>query len=99
MCAQFWHLGGPAVKLSPRSLRIGDHTTLALSDFGEAELSEGEEYGWRSPAPGHRIGAPVLRVHGAGTSPVKLAAVLCLDEQFTGLRIDLVQETATLKID
>jgi hypothetical protein len=94
---QFWHLGEPAVALSPRSFCIGDRAVLAVADCQAVELSEAGEHGWRSPALGVKLSAPVIRVSRRGTPPMLLAAVLSLEESPSALELDITYPTC-LKI-
>jgi hypothetical protein len=76
---QFWHAGQPVTRLAPRSFRIGARAVLSTAEGWESEVLEGGEFGWRSPALGWKIEAPVIRVAATVQLPVRLVTVLVLD--------------------
>ncbi len=78
MVEQFWHTGPGAGRLGPRTFRLGLHATIALD--GEAEIAEGGEFGWRSPAFGVRVPSPVIRLNLAATLPARLVTRIALSE-------------------
>ena len=58
---QFWHPGRPVDAVAPGCFRIAGSAFLLLDfDDGGAELTEGEEYGWRSRAFGVKEPWPVI---------------------------------------
>jgi hypothetical protein len=69
---QFWHAGQAVTEISPRRFRIGESAQLLLTHAG------GCEDGWRSPAPGKRVPAPVVRAEARGALAVRMGAVLDL---------------------
>ncbi len=75
---QFWHAGPEARVLSPREIALGAGAVLALD--GEAEMSDGGEFGWRSPAFAARVPAPVIRRHRRTTLPARFEARILLSE-------------------
>ncbi len=75
---QFWHPGAYARALSGREFALGAGAVLALD--GEAELSEGGEFGWRSPAFAVREPAPVIRRVRHTTLPARFEARITLSE-------------------
>ena len=72
---QFWHLGGQVEECAPGCFRIGDAGMLFL-DGDAAELSEGGEFGWRSPAYGWKEPSPVIVTRRTGERAVQFGAVL-----------------------
>lgn len=88
---QFWHLAEPGLALSPRSFRIGKSAVLALAGFDTIELSQGGQHGWRSPAPGLKLPAPVIRASRRCALPLRAAAALCLDDVAEPLEIELLE--------
>jgi len=75
---QFWHAGAPIEQLAAHAFAIGGDAVLTLAErtTGATRIFEGREVGWRSPAYGCRIAAPVLCVSAQGRFPMNLAAVL-----------------------
>jgi hypothetical protein len=93
---QFWHFGEPVLALSTCRFRIGSQTQMVLPAQSAAELSEGGEHGWRSPAFGQKRAAPVLRVHRQTALPAGFWSVLdfrCEDRPAV-LRTDVETEGA-----
>lgn len=88
---QFWHLGEAPVLIAPRSFRVGSRAALILAGCESVELSEGGQYGWRSPAPGVKLPTPLVRCALRATLPVHLAALLSFTAQPPAL--ELVRET------
>lgn len=84
---QFWHLGQGPAAIAPHSFRIGTRAALVLAGFEAVELSEGGEYGWRSPAPGVKFPAPVVRATLRGPLPASLAALVSFTAQTPGLAL------------
>jgi hypothetical protein len=84
---QFWHLGQAPVLIAPHSFRIGRQAALVLAGAETVELSEGGEYGWRSPAPGFKLPAPLVRATVRAPLPVRLAALLSFTPQAPGLQL------------
>jgi len=76
MLEQFWHFGETTVRMGPGCFDIGQAAVLAIPPGEQAELSEGGEYGWRSPVFGQKIPAPVLRVWRKTQLPACFGAVL-----------------------
>ena len=72
---QFWHPGGPVEMLTPGCFRIAGAGTLVLA-LTSAELSEGGEFGWRSPALGLKHPAPLIVCRQTGAPAVRFGAVL-----------------------
>jgi hypothetical protein len=72
---QFWHPGGPVAMLTPTCFRIAGAGTLVLAG-ASAELSEGGEFGWRSPAFGLKHPAPLIVCRQTGVPAVRFGAVL-----------------------
>jgi heparinase II/III-like protein len=72
---QFWHPGGPVEMLTPACFRIAGAGTLVLA-LTSAELSEGGEFGWRSPALGSKRPAPLIVGRRTGAQAVRFGAVL-----------------------
>jgi len=80
---QFWHLGGAADERSPGCFGIGSAGTLLVS--GEAsELSQGGEFGWRSPAYGWKEASPLLISRQRGKGAVQFGAALVFSASFDG---------------
>ncbi len=75
---QFWHPGAHARALSGREFALGAGAILVLDS--EAELSEGGEFGWRSPAFAVREPAPVIRRVRHTTLPARFEARITLSE-------------------
>jgi hypothetical protein len=75
---QCWHAGTRARLLSPREFALGAGAALVLD--GEAEHSEGGEFGWRSPAFAARVPAPVICLHRRTTLPARFQARILLSE-------------------
>jgi len=73
---QFWHPGVSVKPLSADAFSVGPNATLRLSPGSAANLSEGDEYGWRSLAPGRKTATPLIRVHRRCALPARLGAVL-----------------------
>jgi hypothetical protein len=75
---QFWHAGAPIEQLAVHAFAIGGDAVLTLAErpAGATHVFEGREVGWRSPAYGCRIAAPVLCVSAQGGFPMNLATVL-----------------------
>lgn len=69
---QFWHPGESTGVVSSGCFRIGSQAWLMLEPGVQAELSEGGEYGWRSPALGVKVQSPVIRVVVRGVLPVRI---------------------------
>jgi hypothetical protein len=69
---QFWHPGESTGIVSTGHFRIGSHAWLLVDPEGQAELSEGGEFGWRSPALGVKRAAPVIRLVARGRLPIRL---------------------------
>jgi hypothetical protein len=61
----FWHPAGPVRRLTPACFRLADAGILVFAS-GEtpAELREGGEVGWRSPAFGCKQPSPVIICRG-----------------------------------
>jgi Heparinase II/III-like protein/Heparinase II/III N-terminus len=74
---QFWHPGETVHRLAAASFHIGDGNLLVLDS--EADLQEGGEHGWRAPAFGQRIPAPVVRVERRCALPARFLAAIYLD--------------------
>jgi len=69
---QFWHFGADASQVGPSSFRIGARAILNLTSEAGIEWSEG----WRSPAPGAKFPAAVLRVFRRCKLPISWRSVL-----------------------
>lgn len=67
---QFWHAGAPVERVNGSTFRIGGRAILVLN--GEAEVEEGGDFGWRAPALGTKIPAPVIRLTLTASLPVRL---------------------------
>lgn len=89
---QFWHLGMPAVMLTPECFRIGDEARLGISGCAEISLHEGGEHGWRSPVFGRKCPAPVIRATATGPLPVMMGAALVLSDEARPLVVTLRQD-------
>lgn len=90
---QFWHPGSPADRLSPRSFAVGSRATLTLwakDGLADSDRSEEGEFGWRSPAPGRKAEAILLRLRREGPLPARLASVL----DFRGDRVPGILQSA-----
>jgi hypothetical protein len=72
---QFWHLRGEVEERAPGCFRIADAGMLVLNG-DSPELSQGGEFGWRSPAYGLKEPGPVILSRRAGGGPVQFGAVL-----------------------
>lgn len=70
---QFWHFGVPARQVSPGCVQVGAKALMAFENGAPLLLSEGGEYGWRSPALGQKQVSPVLRVERAGAALIDLS--------------------------
>ncbi len=73
---QFWHAGSPVKRVSGNTFRIAGNATLTL--HGNAEVEEGGAFGWRSPASGIKIPAPVVRLALTTTLPFRLESSITL---------------------
>jgi len=73
---QFWHAGLPLAPLAAGRIRLGHCAAISLAGGDAVEVTEGGEYGWRSPAFGVKTPAPVLRAIARRNLPAGLAAVL-----------------------
>ncbi len=74
---QFWHPSRPVEMLTASCFRIGNAAMLVLAlAGGAADLSEGGEFGWRSPVFGVKEPAPVIVVRRRGTTTLHFGAVL-----------------------
>jgi len=73
---QFWHFATAPRQIAKGRYWLGRERRLWFSCAagGQAELSEGGEHGWRSPAMGQRLPAPILRVYDRCHLPVWWAA-------------------------
>jgi hypothetical protein len=80
---QFWHFATPAQPMAEGRYWIcpKHRTWLTLAPGGQAEVSEGGDYGWRSGVLGEKAPAPVLRVHGRCRLPIQWAAGFGFDGQ------------------
>jgi hypothetical protein len=74
---QFWHAGERTERIEENRFRIGS-ATLTLDGIVESELSEGGMYGWRSPAFGVKVAAPVIRAATRSRLPLRLESRLWL---------------------
>ncbi|HSB13003.1 MAG TPA: alginate lyase family protein [Bryobacteraceae bacterium] len=79
---QFWHFGEPVTPVAPGTLRIGTSALLSFKGGERSDLSEGAEFGWRSPVFGTKATAPVLCVQRECELPARFWAVL----DFSGAR-------------
>jgi hypothetical protein len=84
---QFWHPGEDVARLSDGCFRIGPGVMLLVENGVPAELGEGGEYGWRSPALGRKMPAAVIRAAVTAALPVRMGAALLLDAPETALRL------------
>lgn len=73
---QFWHCGRPVLLTSPSSARIGESVVLTIKPTDAMTVSEGGEFGWRSPALGVKTPAPVIVVARISTLPASFATEL-----------------------
>jgi hypothetical protein len=72
---QFWHLRGEVEECAPGCFRIAGAGTLIVN--GDApELSQGAEFGWRSPAYGLKEPGPLVVSRRRGDAAVQFGAVL-----------------------
>jgi len=72
---QFWHPGSGIERCAPGCFRIADAGTLLL-DGDAAELTDGGEFGWRSPAYGLKEPRPLIVSRRRGSGVVHFGAVL-----------------------
>ncbi len=75
---QFWHAGSRARRIGPREFALGAGAALVLD--GDAEITEGGEFGWRSPAFAMRLPSPVIRLSRSTSLPARLEAAITLNE-------------------
>ena len=78
---QFWHPGCPTQLITPQSARIGTRSTLSVSDVDTITLTDGGEFGWRSPTLGTRMPAPVLVVRRVATLPARFTTELDFESE------------------
>jgi Heparinase II/III-like protein/Heparinase II/III N-terminus len=98
---QFWHFAA-----FPQPMAEGRYwicperrAWLALAPGGQAEITEGREYGWRSPALGLKTPSPVLRVHDKCKLPVRWAAGFGLGGgQPTALELTVSSDIVSLRL-
>ncbi len=76
---QFWHLHGEVEERGRGCFQIGEAGILFLNGDA-AELSEGGEFGWRSPAYGLKEPSPVIVTRGRGDAAVRFGAVLAFSK-------------------
>jgi len=72
---QFWHTGA-ATAPEGCGFRIGSRVRLLLPTGERAELSEGGDYGWRSPVFACKQSAQLIRVSRKTRLPAQLGAAL-----------------------
>jgi len=72
---QYWHLRGEVEKCGPGCFRIATAGMLFLNGEGP-ELSQGGQFGWRSPAYGSKEPAPLVVSCRRGYAAVQFGAVL-----------------------
>jgi hypothetical protein len=75
---QFWHPGTKARRIGANEFWLASGVRLHLD--GGAELSEGGEFGWSSPALTLRVPAPVIRLRRTATLPARFEARISLTE-------------------
>ncbi len=73
---QFWHAGAPVERVNGNTFRIGGKATLVLS--GNADVEECGAFGWRSPALGVKIPAPVIRLALTTVLPFRFESSISL---------------------
>jgi hypothetical protein len=79
---QFWHPGDEVVVDAPGCFRIGQAGMLMTGR--DAEVSQGGEFGWRSPAYGAKEAAPVIVSRREGQGVVRFESVLSFSPQLAG---------------
>lgn len=67
----FWHPDGLVERVSPNAIRIGPEHVLQWEPSLDVEISQGGEFGWRSPALGVKLPSPVVRLQYRGPLPVR----------------------------
>jgi hypothetical protein len=75
---QFWHFGEAAAQISPSCWRIGTRGCLLISGSATANLSTGEEHGWRSRVLGRKEPAQVLRLPAPNTPATRFVTLVDL---------------------
>jgi hypothetical protein len=58
---QFWHPAGSVERLADGSIQLPGNMRLILEDGRKAEIEQGGDYGWQSPAPGVKQACPLIR--------------------------------------
>jgi hypothetical protein len=81
---QFWHLGRAVKECGAGCYQLGSAAILLVN--GDApELSEGGDFGWRSPAYGLKEPAPVIVSRRKGNGSVQFGAALIFSSRETAL--------------
>ena len=76
---QFWHPGCATQFITPQCAHIGEHAALSIIGGDTMTLTEGGDFGWRSPALGVRMPAPVIVVQRTTALPAAFKTVLDLE--------------------
>jgi hypothetical protein len=95
---QFWHPGESFRILAPDLFQIGTFAFLKVAGCGAVECSEGGDYGWRSPALGLKIPAPVVRATLEGPLPAAFAAALSFYRSVSALQVSRMPDAVRLRI-
>ena len=83
---QFWHPAGPVERLEGGSVRLSGGFRLVSSH--PMEIGQNGEHGWRSPVPGVKHPAPIIRVGFETELPCRLVAVFDLCEGMEALAVE-----------
>jgi hypothetical protein len=75
---QFWHFGAEVRQPLPHCFQVGAKALVAFEACVAPRLSEGEDYGWVSPALGLKFPAPVVCVEQQVALPASLATLIDL---------------------
>jgi hypothetical protein len=88
---QFWHPGQILGQMSPQCFELTGNVFLCLGGPELPVASSGEEYGWRSPAPGTKEPSPLIVVTRRGEKRLLFGAAL----RFGGNPVSVTLESRT----
>jgi hypothetical protein len=98
---QFWHLGGAVEECSPGCFRIARTGVLIgmLMLNGEApKLSEGADFGWRSPAYGFKEPSSLVVSCRRGEGALRFGAVLAFSATAEGGSLAMTDSTGEVEM-